>query len=135
MKNKLIICLMSFLVLFGCGKVNYKDGTYTGESSEDDLGAYAKVVLVLLENRITNVDYVTIQADGSIKDEEYGKVNGEIVNSDFYDKAQLAVSAMVVYANELLEKQKVQDVTPITGATIAYSQFTEAVLNALDKAK
>ncbi len=140
---KKIACLIFVLVLVlgilsGCGKagaVSYKDGTYTGKSGEDDKGAHGEVTITISTNKITDCKYVTLQSDGSIKDENYGKVNGEISNQDYYDKAQLAVKAMQQYAQQLIEVQETGDVEAVSGATIAYGQFTEAVKDALAKAK
>ena len=132
MKNKAlsIVSALAFTVLLlaGCkdssAPVTYKDGTYTGKSSGDDQDA-----------KITDCQYVTWQKDGTIKDENYGKVNGVISNQDYYDKAQLAVKAMKEYAEKLVEVQKLEDVDAISGATIAFDQFQEAVNDALDEAK
>ncbi len=143
MKKKIISVVFTLifpLLLFpGCShnssKIVYQDGTYTGKSSEDDQGAYAEVTLIIDDNKITDCNYITWQKDGSVKDENYGKVNGEISNQDYYDKAQLAVNAMEQYAEKLIEVQKLKEVDVIAGATISYDQFTEAVNNALEEAK
>lgn len=129
----------TLLLLTGCKDgardIAYKDGAYIGKSSKDDLGAYGEAAITIDGNRITDCKYVTWQKDGTIKDVNYGKVNGEISNQEFYDKAQLAVKAMKQYAEKLVEAQKLEDVDAITGATISYNQFREAVDNALDEAK
>lgn len=134
----LLIAILTLGLLAGCGKASgstaYKDGTYTGKSGQDDRGAYGEVTVTIAGNKITDCKYVTWQSDGSIKDEEYGKVNGEISNRDYYDKAQLAVKAMQQYARELVEVQKPEEVDAISGATIAHGQFVEAVKNALKEA-
>ncbi|MDR2135307.1 MAG: FMN-binding protein, partial [Treponema sp.] len=70
-----------------------------------------------------------------VKDENYGKVNGEISNRPFYDKAQLAVAAMKKYADDYLKAGDLDGVEAVSGATIAYNQFLEAVENALEQAK
>lgn len=142
MKRKLISMIFTLaftLQLMGCNNsyrdVTYKDGVYIGKSSEDDLGAYGEVKITIEEGSIAECEYVTWQKDGSIKDENYGKVNGEISNQDYYDKAQLAVKAMTQYAEKLVEAQSLKGVDAISGATISYSQFVEAVNNALDQAQ
>ncbi len=66
---------------------SYQDGSYIGKSVKDDDGAYAKVTLTFEDQKISDVQFVTYQKDGSIKDEEYGKSNGEIVNQEYYQKA------------------------------------------------
>jgi major membrane immunogen (membrane-anchored lipoprotein) len=126
--------VMSAVLLVSCGKTVYHDGTYSGRSGADETGAWGEVTVTIREGRITGCAYVTYQKDGTIKGEDYGKVNGEISNRAYYDKAQLAVRAMQTYAEELSAKQKLKAVDAISGATIAFTQFNEAVLMALEKA-
>lgn len=131
--------VFTLLLSAGCkdssGDAGYKDGTYTGKSSEDDRGTYGEATITVKDNKITDCNYVTWQKDGTIKDENYGKVNGEISNQDYYNKAQLAVKAMKQYAEKLAEAGRPEAVDAVSGATIAYGQFNEAVRNALDEAK
>jgi major membrane immunogen (membrane-anchored lipoprotein) len=129
------LLLLLVLLLAGCGKTVLYDGVYTGRSEADDTGAYGEVRITIALGKITDCSFVTWQKDGSRKDSEYGKVNGEISNQDFYDKAQLAVRAMESYAREYLKSQDLKALDAISGATIAYNQFLEAVEIALEKAR
>jgi major membrane immunogen (membrane-anchored lipoprotein) len=135
MKNKQFIVLIGVcciaLCAVSCSKSGYSDGVYSGVSAADDKGAFGEVSVTVAGGRITECRYVTRQRDGSVKDADYGKVNGEVSNVDFYNKAQLAVRAMDEYARSLVETQSVNDIDAISGATIAYDQFTEAVSAAL----
>ncbi|MDR2797479.1 MAG: FMN-binding protein [Treponema sp.] len=140
MKNRQcpLLFIGAFLAIFsisGCDKGAYRDGTYTGTSSLDDTGAYGEVSLTVAEGKIRQCRFVTWQKDGTPKDERYGKVNGEISNQDFYDKAQLAVRAMEQYAAQYVEVQDLKKIDAVSGATIAYHQFIEAVEQALEKAQ
>lgn len=130
---------LALLLLPGCKDdsraLAYRDGSYTGKSGEDDNGAYGEATITIEGGKIADCDYVTWQKDGTIKDENYGKVNGEISNQTYYKKAQLAVKAMKHSAEKLVEVQKLKEVDSISGATISYNQFKEAVDDALDKAK
>jgi major membrane immunogen (membrane-anchored lipoprotein) len=143
MKRRFIFIIFTLaftlLLLAGCNdsspNIAYKDGTYTGKSSADDRGAYGEATITIDDNKITGCKFVTWQKDGNIKDENYGKVNGEISNQEYYDKAQLAVAAMKQYAQKLVAVQKLEDVDAISGATNSYDQFKEAVNSALDEAK
>jgi major membrane immunogen (membrane-anchored lipoprotein) len=121
--------------LSGCGSPSYKDGVFSGKSGEDDTGAWGEVTLTVGDEKIRECRFVTWQKDGTVKDENYGKVNGEISNQNFYDKAQLAVEAMKRYAAQYVETQSLKDLDAVSGATIAYNQFIEAVENALEGAK
>jgi major membrane immunogen (membrane-anchored lipoprotein) len=126
------VCL---LLVVSCAKSGYRDGVYSGKSGPDDTGAYGEVSVTVSSGKITECRFVTWQKDGSVKDENYGKVNGEISNADYYNKAQLAVCAMEQYARELVEKKELNKIDAVSGATIAYDQFTEAVIEALGAAR
>ena len=131
----LLCCGVLLTALFaGCGERRYRDGVYSGRSGADDTGAWGEVTITIAGARITDCRFITRQKDGTVKDENYGKVNGEISNQDYYNKAQLAVRAMDRYARDLTEKQRLKAIDAVSGATIAYNQFAEAVENALETA-
>ena len=144
MKKKIIALLCGTAamsaMLTGCGAANYADGTYEGKSQvyegdeEGNGDGYGVVTITIKDNTITACEYKTYQTDGTLKDDDYGKQNGEIANKDYYAKAQKAVKACSVYAEDLVGKE-LGDVDAITGATISYNEFKEAAANALDQAK
>jgi major membrane immunogen (membrane-anchored lipoprotein) len=123
------------LLASGCGGGAYRDGVYTGKSGEDDTGAWGEATVTIEAGKVGGCEFITRQKDGTVKDENYGKINGEISNRDFYDKAQLAVGAMKKYTADYLKAGRLKDVEAVSGATIAYDQFLEAVENALKTAK
>ena len=129
-----IICILS-----GCGTANYNDGTYEGKSSlhegNGDGDGYGIAKITLDNNKIVACEFKTYQTDGTLKDENYGKQNGEIANTDFYNKAQRAVIASQKYADQLAKVGDLKKVDAVSGATISYSEFKEAVEDALSKAK
>ena len=135
--------LMALALLTACGgSANYADGTYTGTSSvhegdeDDGSGAgYGVATVTIKDNAVTACTFATYEPDGTLKDEDYGKQNGEIANRDFYNKAQRAVQASAKYGDMLVEAGTLKDVDAITGATISYSEFQEAVEDALSQAK
>ena len=135
-----LLCAM-LLCLTACGNTSYADGTYTGRSAdyvnEEDPEAgngYGVVTLTISGGQITACDYKTYELDGTLKDEDYGKENGEIKNKDFYNKAQKARAACDNYAQQLVAKQNVKDVDAVSGATVNYAEFKEAVAEALKQA-
>jgi major membrane immunogen (membrane-anchored lipoprotein) len=131
MKIKSIIPALSLLLLMGCARQGYNDGTYTGKSGPDDDGAFGEASLTISGGKITGCVFVTRQKDGSVKDENYGKINGEISNRSYYEKAQLAVGAMKKYAEDLSRSGSLDSVEAVSGATISHNQFIEAVEEAL----
>ena len=112
-------------LLAGCGggSKSYKDGSYEGKSSvyesedgSDDGNGYGVV-------------------NGTFKDEEYGKEDGRIANKDYYNKAQKANAARDEYASMLVQNGTLDGIDAISGATINYDEFVEAVNNALKEAE
>ena len=154
MKKKIMACacaVCAFALAFaGCGGSNsssYKDGTYEGkssvfvadESTDEDIdeaaNGYGVVTLTIKDNKITECTYETYEEDGTLKGEDYGKVDGEKKNKDYYNKAQKAVSACAQYAQALIDGGSIDQVDCISGATINYDHFKEAVEDALAQAK
>lgn len=131
--------VLGVTLLAGCGQATQparlQNGTFTGTSSADEKGAIGEVTITVKDNTVVAATYVTRQKDGSIKDENYGKANGEIENPEFYKKAQAAVAASKQYAVELVEVGDVDEVDVISGATISYGQFIEAANQAMDAAR
>ncbi len=127
--------------LCGCGgSKTYKDGTYTGKSavfSDDEEGngnGYGEVTITIKDNAVTSCDFKTYEENGTLKGEDYGMVDGEIKNQDYYNKAQKAIKGSEEYAKNIIGKINPDEVDSISGATYSYNQFTDAVYDALDKA-
>lgn len=131
------------LTLFGCGKkqVSYSDGTYSGKSSvfqnddgTEDGNGYGEVSLTIEKGKITDCTFLTYEEDGTLKDQDYGKKGGQIANRDFYNKAQKAVASCSEYANQLVSNGQLEGIDAISGATINYNAFVQAVEDALNQA-
>ena len=117
-----------------------KDGIYTGKSgiySGDEEGngnGYGEVTITVKDNEITACEFKTYEENGTLKDDDYGKIDGEIKNRDYYNKAQKAIKGSEEYAKAIVGKIDPEEVDSISGATFSYDQFTDAILDALDKA-
>ena len=131
-------------MLSGCGgkKVSYKDGTYEAQSSvfenddgTDDGNGYGVVSLTITDGKISDCSFLTYEKDGTLKDEEYGKEDGRIANKDYYNKAQKANAACAEYASMLVQNGQLDGIDSISGATINYREFKEAVEAALKEAE
>lgn len=144
--KKALLFIMAAGLLTGCGGAkSYADGVYTGQSelyeslSDDDGDAggdgYGVATVTIAGGRITACDFITYMPDGTVKGEDYGKWNGEIANQDYYNKAQRAVRASQNYAEQLAAKGELQAVDAISGATISYREFQDAVDAALRQAQ
>ena len=135
--------LMALAALTGCGSknVSYKDGTYEGQSSvyegdeEGNGDGYGIVSITIKDNKIVACTFQTYEKDDTPKGEDYGKARGGVANKDYYNKAQKAVAGAAEYARQLAEVGELDKVDAISGATVNYGQFQEAVEDALDKAK
>ena len=137
--------LLAASVFAGCSS-SYKDGTYTAQSSvfegledeefEGENGdGYGEVTITVKDNKIVDCQFTTYMTDGTVKGEDYGKQDGAIANQDYYNKAQRAVQASQNYADQLAAKGDLKEVDAISGATISYNEFNEAVKLALKQAK
>ena len=139
----LIMALAMMCSLAACGgssstpaSVTYADGTYTGRSEdheEDESGngaGYGEVVIVIENNEIVSCEFTMYELDGTLKDETYGSD----LSKENRLKAQKAVQAAGKYASMLVDAGDINGVDVISGATISYSEFVEAVNDALSKA-
>jgi major membrane immunogen (membrane-anchored lipoprotein) len=131
---RLFVCVLC-LAVSGCAAASLKDGVYEGASGADDTGAWGEISVTVRDGKVAGCVFVTRQKDGTVKGADYGTINGEIANADFYAKAQLAVRAMEQYAKEFTETGNLDQVEAVSGATVSYNQFLEAAERALEKAR
>lgn len=136
------------MALAGCGggsskAVSYNDGTYEGksevhesldESGEDTGNGYGVVSITIKDGVITDCKFDTYEPDGTYKDDQYGMKEGAVANRDYYNKAQKANAAREEYASMLVANGSLDGIDAISGATINFEEFTEAVENALSQA-
>ena len=136
----LFSALILMFLLAACGETstpsNYVDGTYMGRSSdfpEDESGngaGYGQVEIELKDNRIVACTFTLYELDGTVKDETYGSD----LSKENRLKAQKAVQSAEKYASRLVEAGSLDGIDAISGATISYNEFLEAVNDALTKA-
>jgi major membrane immunogen (membrane-anchored lipoprotein) len=136
------------MALAGCGggsskAVSYNDGTYEGksevhesldESGEDTGNGYGVVSITIKDGVITDCKFDTYEPDGTYKDDQYGMKEGAVANRDYYNKAQKANAAREEYASMLVANGSLDGIDAISGATINFEEFTEAVEDALTQA-
>ena len=136
------VCCMAFLTACGSGNTEYSDGTYEGRSAvyenedgSEDGNGYGVVTITITDGAISECEYKTYEIDGTEKGEDYGKEDGRIANKDYYNKAQKANAACAEYANMLVQNGQLKGIDAISGATINYNEFVEAVKDALKQAE
>ena len=105
------------------------------QGKPNDRGGYTELTITIENHKITAAKFVGFNKDGSIKGEDYGKTNGKIENKVYYNKAQAALQANTSYAEALLQKQEVNKVDGISGATDSYILFFDAAQKALEAAE
>lgn len=111
-----------------------KNGTFNGTSAANEQGGYSTISITVKDHKITATTFEGFLKNGKMKGEDYGKTNGKIENKVYYNKAQMALKANKTYAEELLQKQELNKVDGISGATLSYKQFFEAAQRALEEA-
>jgi major membrane immunogen (membrane-anchored lipoprotein) len=130
-----LVVLLAAAVIANCKGPSYRDGVYEGASGPDDTGAWGEISVTVREGKVAACAFITREKDGTVKGEDYGKINGEISNAVYYGKAQLAVRAMERYAKQFAETGSLDQVEAVSGATISHDQFLEAAEGALKKAR
>lgn len=108
-----------------------KDGTYTADSSENEKLGHSHVELTIKNGAIEKVVHTSIDKEGKQKDEHYG----EEKEPGAQKKAQNAYKAIVSYGEQLTASKDLAKVDAVSGATVSYDQFKEAVTKAVEQAK
>ena len=144
--KKSLILLFAFAVLFSsCEKkeeaqkessICYIDGTYKATSSiKDEWGGSAEVEIVVKDGKITSCVFNSYEEDGKLKDADYGKVDGVIKNMGLYKIAQNAVSQSNKYGELLVKSQNIEKLDALSGATVSFGLFKDAVEQVMKQAK
>ncbi|MDO4788325.1 MAG: FMN-binding protein [Johnsonella sp.] len=132
----IIVCALLALQMGACAgekkaEVSYKDGVYSGESSKDEFGGKITVEISVKDGKITEASMKDLDKNGVEKGEEYGK---DIGQEGLYKKAQQAVEGAKQYPVLLVESGSIENMDAVSGATVSFKVFKEAVENALSGA-
>ncbi|MBR0289149.1 MAG: FMN-binding protein [Selenomonadaceae bacterium] len=111
---------------------NVKNGTYTIESSLDENFGKSVLTLTIKDKKIVAAEFTGYDLFGNVKGENYGSLTGK--DSADYRKAQVAVDAIKIYPQQLVEMQDLSKVDAISGASISYGQFVETTKRAIEEA-
>ncbi|MGP1458397.1 MAG: FMN-binding protein [Treponema sp.] len=122
-------------IFFSCAKAPvYKDGTYTATSEKDNWGGWADISITVKDKTIVECTFTAYDKDGTIKDKTYGMEDGQIKNAGIYKLAQASVEGGQKYPGILLEKQNIDKVDAVSGATVSHRLFQDAAKKALKDA-
>ena len=145
MKKSFVLLLAFALVLFSCEKkeeaeressICYVDGTYKATSSiKVDWGGSATVEIVVKDGKIASCVFTSYEENGKLKDGDYGKVDGIIKNMGLYKIAQNAVIQSNKYGDMLVQSQDIEKLDAISGATVSFGLFKDAVEQVMKEAR
>jgi major membrane immunogen (membrane-anchored lipoprotein) len=133
-----IIVISGFLLFESCVVKNanrYKDGEFIGISKSIYQREYFYGVteITISEGKITGVDFSIIDMDNKVFfDEKYENRFKDI--PEYVEQCRNEWKAINIYPNILLEKQKIDSLDAISGATWAYNMFESSLRNAFKKA-
>ena len=126
----LALCAVLMLSLCACGgnDTGNTDGpvTKTARTQKDDYGNESEIKVTLEGDKITAVEW-NEYSNGEKKDANYGKDQGE----EKYQQAQDALKGSATYPTQLMEKQDINQVEAVTGATQSYNTFVELYKKAI----
>ncbi len=133
-----IITTIPLLLSVSCVAKNshkYKDGEFTGISKSIYLreNFYGVTKITISEGKISKVDFSIIDMDNKVFfDEKYEERFKDI--PEYVNQCRNEWKAIDIYPNILLEKQKIDSLDAITGATWSYNMFESSLKEALEKA-
>lgn len=134
-KRKRIYSMLFILFcigLSGCGKKEQelKDGYYTAEMSEYDFGWKEFVSLCVSNGQLVSVEYNARNSSGFIKSWDMNYMRNMEAVTGAYPNMYTRT-----YAAEFLEKQKVEEIDAISGASSSWGKFKKLVNAALEQAE
>lgn len=129
----LAMAALTTSIFAGCSakaESELKDGTYTATSEADERGYVSSIELTIAEGKISAVKYDEKDAEGVSKldQPEYNKKMEEVTGSS-------PIAAYPVLEEALVEKQDVDAVDTVTGATTSSDSFKALAKEALESAK
>ena len=135
MKKKFIgllaVGILGCSLLTSCGeKEGMQDGYYTAEISEYDFGWKEFVTICVMENKIVSVEYNAKNASGFIKSWDITYMRNMNPVSGIYPNKYTRN-----YAAQFLEKQNVDDLDAVSGASSSGNNFLRLASAVLEKAK
>lgn len=127
----IFLCAMSS----GCGtnpkaENNLQDGYYTAIMSDYNFGWKEFVTICVMDNKIVSVEYNAKNAAGFIKSWDSAYMRNMNPVSGTYPNRYTRT-----YAAQFLEKQNVQDIDLLTGATSSGKNFQKLAAAVLDHAR
>jgi Major membrane immunogen, membrane-anchored lipoprotein len=125
--------LLTAWMFFGCSEPGpYVDGTYFGLSKSiyKDESFYGKVIVVVKNGYIANVDFKIMDlAKKEMFDDKYER--HYIGNQTYIDQCRNDWKGVQLYPVKLKERQQIERVDAVSGATWSHNLFASSVKEAL----
>lgn len=134
MKKVIILILFTFIII-GCKqqKSSIEDGVYSTSLPEDHEKIFTEMTIIVSNGKIIDIEFYIKDAarNNRIFDETYEEVMGD--NQHYREQCRNDLAGLNKYIEELLEKQDIEEVDSITGATWAYDKFYYTALTLLNE--
>lgn len=138
----LLVFVMTLLVLVGCGKAEFKDGTYTavsGVSGED----YTFVTVVVKKGKVVEYDIDVLQyRNGEYRTESkkelgdrYGMKESSKIGKEWYEQAEVLELFFLEKGPDTLPVNEEGYIDATTGASIKDSGYSDVAEAALELAR
>lgn len=111
------------------------DGQYAGSSQPETDGTVGKVRFTIKGGQVVDAEFRLYDKDGTIHDENYGKTASGTVDTEFYQRAQDAISAEQRYVQQFQKTGDQNQVDRVAGASLSHRLFLDAVQAAMDTAQ
>lgn len=111
------------------------DGQYEGSSQPEDDGTIGKVSFTVKHGQVVDAEFRLYDKDGTVHDKNYGKTASGTVDTEFYQRAQDAISAEQRYVQQFKKTGDQNQVDRVAGASLSHRLFLDAVQSAMDTAK
>lgn len=138
----LTIVILAVSVIFYClsnleanpvDSVSYRNGVFEGSSRSiyTEENFWGKVKITIEKGKFTKVEFQIIKDENDIFNEFYE--NNYIGNSQYMQQCRLNWKGVQTYPQLLLDKQNIDQIDAITGATWSFNLFKDSTKAALEK--
>lgn len=134
--NATLILMLSLFIINCKNKSDYKDGIYYGKSKSiyTDENFWGSVKLIVKDGEIVDVDFCVID---STSHEIFGpNYENHYIGNDLYiQQCKDNWQGILRYPEKLVQKQNIEDVDIISGATWSYNMLKHSTIEALRNAE
>jgi major membrane immunogen (membrane-anchored lipoprotein) len=138
----LLAFVMTLLLLVGCGKAEFKDGTYTAFSGESGAD-YTFVTVVVEKGKVISYDIDVLQfRNGDYRVESkkelgdrYNMKNSSVIGKEWYEQAEAIETFFLGSGPENLPVDEDGYIDVSTGASVRDSNYSLTALAALELAR